>query len=93
MRLALHLALGFLVYVVRLERAKPLLLEFYRSQGMSDEAAQAHLDHLSGTALLMTAISCVLSMALGYLVRQAYPGTAVGAAGSWLMCKRPAIPP
>ena len=85
MRQALHVALGFLVYVLRLEGGKPLLLEFYRSQGMDDEAAQAHLDHLSGTAFLMTAISCVLSMALGYLVSQAYPGTAVGSAGSWLM--------
>ena len=85
MRQALHLSLGFLVYVLRLEGVKSLLLEFYRSQGMEEEAAQAHLDRLSGTTFLMTAISCVLAMALGYLVSQAYPGTPVGAAGSWLM--------
>ena len=85
MRQALHLSLGFLVYVLRLEGVKPLLLEFYRSQGMEEEAAQAHLDRLSGTTFLMTAISCVLAMALGYLVSQAYPGSPVGAAGSWLM--------
>lgn len=84
MRQALHVALGFLVYVLRLEGVKSLLLEFYRSQGMEEDAAQAHLDRLSGTAFLMTAISCVLAMALGYLVSQAYPGSPVGAAGSWL---------
>ncbi len=85
MRQALHVSLGFLVYVLRLEGVKSLLLEFYRSQGMDDEAAQAHLDRLSGTTFLMTAISCILAMALGYLVSQADPGTSVGAAGSWLM--------
>lgn len=68
MRQALHLPLGFLVYALRLEGVKSLLLEFYRSQGMEEEAAQAHLDRLSGTTFLMTAISCVLAMALGYLV-------------------------
>ena len=85
MRLALHLALGFLVYVVRLERAKPLLLEFYGALGMDEDAAQAHMDRLSDKTFLITAISCILQIALGYLVSQASPGTAVGAAGSWLM--------
>ncbi len=85
MRQALHVSLGFLVYVLRLEGVKPLLLEFYRSKGMGEEAAQDHLDRLSGVGFVTTAISCVLSMALGYLVSQAYPDTLAGAAGSWLM--------
>ena len=85
MRQALHVALGILAYILRLEGVKPLLMEFYRSRGMDEEAAQTHLDRLAGAAFVMTALACVMAMALGYLVSQAYPGTSAGAAGSWLM--------
>ena len=85
MRQALHVALGFLVYVLRLEGVKPLLLEFYSAQGRDEEAAQDHMDRLCSVSFVRTAITCILAMALGYLVSQAYPGTPVGAAGSWLM--------
>ena len=84
MRQALHLSLGFLVYVLRLEGVKPLLLEFYRSQGRDEVAAQDHMDRLCSVSFVRTAITCILAMALGYLVSQAYPGSPVGAAGSWL---------
>lgn len=85
MHRALHLLLGFLVYVLRLESAKPLLLEFYRALGMDEDAAQNHLDRLFGSVFLTTATCCILAMALGYLISQAYPGTSVGTAGSWLL--------
>lgn len=51
---------------------------------MEEDAAQTHMDRLCSVALVRTAITCILAMALGYLVNQAYPGTQAGAAGSWL---------
>lgn len=82
MRLALHLALGFSVYVVRLERAKPLLLEFYGALGMDEDTAQVHMDRLAGKIFMLTALTSILAISLGYLVSRVSPGNAAGAAGS-----------
>lgn len=65
MRLALHLSLGFLVYILRLEGVKPMLLEFYGALGMDEDAAQAHMDRLLDKTFLVTAISCIMRISLG----------------------------
>lgn len=77
--------LVLLVYVLKIDRFKLALSAHYREAGMTDEAAAVHTDTMQRKVFLITAVVCVVAMALGYTLRKFFAGSVVGTAGWWLL--------
>ena len=81
----MHLLLGFLVYVLRIESFRLALVFQHVADGMTDDASAAHMDANGRKVFLITAVVCVVVIAMGYSLTRLFPDSVFGTIGGWML--------
>lgn len=80
--------LGFLegmVYVLKIERAKPVLSEFYVTNGMPEGDVESYIESRGAAVRMSVLIVCVALIALGFAVSKFLAHLSISRVGSWVM--------